>query len=204
MSKGFDRIAPIYDSLARFIFGSSIVQSQICFLSNLKDCKTILVLGGGTGWWLSDLRSLNPNSRIVFIDQSTVMLKLAQQKIKDDHIIFIRGSVDEIPQSEKYDAVILYNYMDLFSNESLSLILNQIKIKTEKDSLWLIADFVSEKLWHKVFLRVMYLFFYFFAGLTTQTLPDWKEQLAKISLRQVKCQRFYSGFIHSCLFQFSY
>lgn len=201
MSAGFNRIAGIYDPLARFVFGSSLIQSQLYFLPQLKDCKNILVLGGGTGRSLKDLRIINSNAKIVFIDASANMLKRARKNIGDDRIEFICGSVDEIPLSEKYDAVILYNFLDLFSNESLSYSLKQIKMTTDRNSLWLVADFVSINLWHRLLLRVMYLFFYFSTGLTTQTLPDWKEQLAKIGLRQVEGQTFYGGFIHCGVFK---
>jgi tRNA (cmo5U34)-methyltransferase len=52
VARGFDRLAPFYDSLARLIIGKGIKQSQLHFLNHLRDKTKLLVLGGGTGWIL--------------------------------------------------------------------------------------------------------------------------------------------------------
>jgi tRNA (cmo5U34)-methyltransferase len=53
VARGFDRLAPFYDSLARLIIGKGIKQSQLHFLNHLRgQNQGVLVLGGGTGWIL--------------------------------------------------------------------------------------------------------------------------------------------------------
>jgi ubiquinone/menaquinone biosynthesis C-methylase UbiE len=78
---GFDSIAGIYDVLAKLVFGQSIQRAQTHFLPNARNCTSILVLGGGTGWLLRHIRQVNAAAHIVYVDASSA--KLAHGKAGD-------------------------------------------------------------------------------------------------------------------------
>ena len=51
MSNNFNTIAPVYDFLAKMVFGRSLERAQAAFLSDLetKVKAKVLIVGGGTG-----------------------------------------------------------------------------------------------------------------------------------------------------------
>jgi trans-aconitate methyltransferase len=77
---GFDSIAGIYDVLAKLVFGQSIQRAQTHFLPNARNCTSILVLGGGTGWLLRHIRQVNAAAHIVYVDASSAMLHRARRQ----------------------------------------------------------------------------------------------------------------------------
>ena len=97
MPVSFDRVALYYDWLARAVLGKGWRQSQTAFLPMLSRSSTILVVGGGTGWWLPILRAANPTATILFVDASEAMLVRARAQISDPLTTFFRGTHEEIP-----------------------------------------------------------------------------------------------------------
>jgi ubiquinone/menaquinone biosynthesis C-methylase UbiE len=198
MNQGFDSIAPFYDALARLVFGNAIRKSQLIFLSKLQECKSVLVIGGGTGWWLKDLIAINPNIKITLIDASSKMIQQARKKTSSiNNVQFIHGTLEETFIEAKHDAVILFYFLDIYGTGELTSVIQNIMGKLRRDALWLVTDFVEEKKWHSVFLKIMYVFFHFITGLSTHTLPNWKKVLADSKLRLVEEKTFYGDFIFS-------
>ncbi|HEY5824352.1 MAG TPA: class I SAM-dependent methyltransferase [Cyclobacteriaceae bacterium] len=201
MSNGYNRIAGIYDGLARIVFGKSMIQSQTIFLDQLQNCKSILVLGGGTGWWLSDLLKKSPHLNITFVDSSSEMIRRAKMKLElSHHVDFIHGTVEDLQEERKFDGVVLFYFLDLFSEKDLEMVLQRIKVKIIPNSIWLVSDFVNKKKWHAVFLKLMYTFFRLTTGSNSKQLPDWQGQLDKAGLVKVKDDNFYKGFILATLY----
>lgn len=202
MKKGYDAIASIYDRLAKLIFGKSIRQSQTVFFNDLQDCNSVLVIGGGTGQWLNRLIREFPHLKITFVDSSSEMIRLAKAKLKTkEDVRFIYGTIDSIAINEKFDAVLLFFFLDLFSEEELPDVLSSIHTRMSVNSIWLVTDFVNHARWQNVFLKVMYLFFGQFTGLKTKQLPDWKSNLELKGLTKIKFKSFYNEFIHATVYQ---
>ena len=202
MRRSYDQIAPIYDRLARLVFGQSITKSQTLFLDELQKCQSVLVLGGGTGWWLSDLLKKYPHLNITFIDSSSEMIRRAKMKLElNQHVDFVQGTIENVPIDRKFDGIVLFYFLDLFSSESIETVLQKIREKTIPDSIWLISDFVSKKKWHAVFLKLMYIFFHLSTGLNSKQLPDWQGHLQRTGLVQMKENSFYRGFILATLYR---
>ena len=67
MSKtnGFDFIAPYYDKLASLVYGNAIKNSQHVFLDRIPKASRILVVGGGSGVFLSALHQEVPDAHVV-------------------------------------------------------------------------------------------------------------------------------------------
>lgn len=197
---GFDTIAFAYDQLTRIVFGRAIARSQLQFLQLLGKCKRVLVLGGGTGWWMNDFLLANPDTRITFIDASEKMIRLAESKLQvKDRVDFIHGTHQSIPD-EKYDAVVLFYFMDLFTNEELAPLIQTIKRKINTQGVWLVSDFVNHQPWHATLLKVMYTFFNLVTGLPAFSLPEWQLHLRKQGLKQSEHITFYKGFIYSSVY----
>lgn len=203
MLNGFDIIAPIYDQLAKFVFGKSIQFSQKCFLFEIKDCSTILILGGGTGWLLQELLRINGTGKICYIEASSKMIELTKVAVKNDaRVTFVHGTEDDIPPLAKFDAVITNFYLDLFTEKSLSIAVRKIGKSVMPGAYWLATDFTSgTKWWQRLLLKVMYYFFRIVSKIESSELPDWRSEIDKAGFKEQRTGIFYSGFILSILYK---
>jgi tRNA (cmo5U34)-methyltransferase len=203
MKNGFDRIAKVYNFLSRLVFGKSIVRSQLCFLNYLESNKSVLILGGGTGWHLNHLLYLYPYLKITFVDSSSKMINIAKKKLKPGYQVkFICDTYESIAVDEKFDAVILYYFLDLFPEEELPKAIQSINRNMKLKSRWLVSDFVNNKPWHSFMLELMYTFFRYTTRLKTRELPDWRKYLNE-NFTFIEQRSFYCGFIQALVYQSS-
>ena len=198
---GFDSIAKYYDWLARLVFGSSILNSQTLFLNKIPPSSKVLVLGGGTGWWLKELLFNRPGCRILFIERSAEMMKLAMKANEDDRIIFVLGTENSLNSWNEFDVIITFFYLDLFQEKKLQGVIEKIRLSMKPNALWLAADFVKTKWWHSVMLFMMYAFFWFTTGLRNRYLPNWEAFLLENDLTKVDGEMFYGNFMMSGLYR---
>ncbi len=198
----FDSVARYYDLLTGIVFGKSIRRSQTCFLNNLSPTSTVLVLGGGTGWWLKEFLQQKPGCRILYVDSSSEMLTRAMKAVGDNsRITFRLGTENSIKEVYEFDAVITFFFLDLFSHEELRSVIAKIKVSLKQNAHWLVSDFTNTTWWHACMLLVMYSFFRISTGLQNKNLPDWTEVLLENDLHELDQKMFYGGFIKSALYQ---
>jgi tRNA (cmo5U34)-methyltransferase len=199
---GFNRLAPIYDSLALLVIGKDIRTSQLHFLNHLKEKKELLILGGGTGWILPFILEMNPNLLIDYVELSSKMIDKAKSIVKgNSNVRFIEGTEANIP-SKKYDSLITNFYLDLFNDEQIKFVIKKIMGSMATNSCWIATDFVSNKKSHKIMLWIMYRFFSFATGLKTTSLPAWEQGLENEGGKLTAAQMNSSGFIKSVIFNF--
>jgi tRNA (cmo5U34)-methyltransferase len=133
---GFDSIAKYYDRLARFVFGKSLVNAQTYFLNRIPQSSNVLVIGGGTGWWLKEYLQSNPHCRICYVEESREMLKLAREATGGDYRISFRlGNEDSIAERNEFDAVVLFCLLDIFSEPELRKLVERINASARPNAL---------------------------------------------------------------------
>lgn len=200
---GFDRVAPVYDKLARLVFGKAITRAQTRFLSEIDSNSEVLILGGGTGWLLAGLVASKPDCRVTYIDASEKMIDMAQEKIRgyEHSVSFIHGTEREIPSASTYDVVITNFYLDLFNMHSCRAVCGLIRSHCRPGSWWLACDFVNRTWWHGALLKTMYIFFRFTAGLGTVHLPDWQTHIKDTGFTEIGAQYYTGKFICSALYR---
>lgn len=200
---GFDAVANTYDFLARLIFGNSLRQSQFHFLSRIPNGSNVLILGGGSGEILMELRRQKPSCKICYVEASEKMMILTKAKVQTANAIqFIHGTERSIPADRTFDAVITNFYLDLFSNTSLTNIIKLIKSSLASNGIWLVSDFVrTNKTWQRILLTTMYKFFRVVAGIEASALPDWTDKLREAGLQESESLTFFKGFIKSAVFR---
>jgi len=202
IARGFDRLAPFYDSLARFCIGKGIKQSQLHFLNRLSGKSKVLVLGGGTGWILPYLLEINPKLEIHYIDVSKNMIAHAKRRVSSaNNIQFIVGTVENITDRD-FDCVVTNFYLDLFDNAKLEELVPQIKASLLPGAYWLATDFVGNTQWHRAMLWVMYRFFYVTTGLRNLRLPEWQARLVNAGGTLIDQKHFSRDFIQTVVFKF--
>ena len=202
-SNDFDRIAFVYDRLARLMFGMSIINSQKFFLNRILEGSNILILGGGSGWILKELFGIRSDVKICYIEASAKMLAMAKEKsTPSQQVRFIHGTERDIPSDHKFNYVITNFYLDLFTNESIQVALGKIKESLAPKAQWIATDFVENQWWQKLILKVMYFFFRLTCNIGSQKLPEWNKVLQAIGGKEIVFKKFYSGFIQTSVFQF--
>lgn len=199
----FNWIASFYDTLAGFVFGKSIKLAQKKYLNvGLAERSKVLVLGGGTGWWLAKFVNRNPTAEIWYVEASSKMIELSKRKNADlTGIHFIHGTEENIPSEISFDLVITFFLLDVFSNQSLDLFISRIKTKMKEEGLWLVTDFVKHKFWHNWLLKTMYLFFWITGSLSVLELPKWEIRMKECGFYPSVKAIFFGGFIYSYIYK---
>jgi ubiquinone/menaquinone biosynthesis C-methylase UbiE len=198
----FDRVAWFYDKLARVVFGKAMYRAQTRFLEAIDNDSSVLVLGGGTGWLLTQLIRIRPRVRVVFIDTSKSMIERAKRAVGDGgNVTFIDGDEGKIPPESTFDAIITHFYLDLFDEASCANVCELIKNVSRPKSIWLACDFVEVAPWHRAFVRAMYLFFRLFAGVKMIKLPEWRMAVERTGFAIVDSASYFRGLIFSGKYQ---
>ncbi len=195
---GFDFLAPIYDFLARLIFGRSIVVSQTWFLDQVPPKAKVLILGGGTGWLLEKLIKQNSSCTVWYVEASAKMIEKTRDRFLSDQANFIHGTEEDIPTRVTFDVIITNFYLDLFSEEKLERVVERISVQTHSSSRWLVTDFVNGGVWwQRWMLKVMYLFFRSVCDIEANRLPNWTKCLSSHQWGEVSSKDWYEAFIRS-------
>jgi len=199
----FDRIAFVYDLLAKLVFGGDIINSQRFFLNRIEGSSKVLILGGGSGQLLAELVKAKPSCEVWYIEASQKMISLSEKKLKKEfNIHFIHGTEQDIPSSKKYDILITNFYLDLFIHHQLTNIIIKLQSSMKPGALWIVTDFVKEKRWQVIMLKVMYWFFRITCNIESRQLPEWSKSVEQAGMKEVDSKTFYSGFIKTVLYQF--
>ena len=171
----YNSIAPVYDRLARFIFGDQLnVAVKEHLISSELELR-ILILGGGSGSLLEDLAVLSPAAKITYVDSSVEMIKMAQKRqSKNLHIDYVTKSIFTTEYTGTYDVVIVPFVLDMFNTIEIFELLNKLKPHMRSGTQLLFTDFVgNQKLFHKLLISVMYLFFRVTTGCMNTSIPDY-------------------------------
>jgi len=197
----FDRIAWMYDALARLVFGRAIDQSQQALTDFVPASGHLLVLGGGTGRLLPMLWRTSPNIHITYIDASGEMIRRAKaRQSQGQHIEFIHGTEADIPEG-KANAVITPFYLDMFEGERLDKVVRKIDSHLAEDGQWLVAEFKDAgRWWQRLLLRIMYGFFRWSTGISAARLADYEQVLAGCGWLKIEAFVYYGGFVEAARF----
>lgn len=200
----FNRIAPVYDTLKRIVFGKAIYKSQTHFIERLPRDGNLLVIGGGSGEVLSLIQQLNPGCRIWYVEASSTMLSMAAKRIPPEgqsYITFIHGTETSLPDETRFDGMITNFFLDLFPDERLAAICRMMYSRLKPAGIWLVSDFVDGgKWWQKFLLRSMYSFFGATCRIQASALPTWEEQVRSAGMLERDSRVFYGGFIKGAVY----
>jgi tRNA (cmo5U34)-methyltransferase len=204
MAVNFDKIAPVYDQLASMIFGNTLQKSQECTLRFIPAQVTILIVGGGTGWYLKKLLQQKQVKKIVYLEASQAMLRLSQHNIASvscsTEVEFRLGTEQSIRSGEKFDVVITHFVLDLFPEPQVKAMIHILYNALRQNGIWLCSDFELSRQhpgrwWKKSLISAMYFFFRWVSNVKASTLPDIHGLLVSCCLRCEYEAIFYKGFI---------
>ena len=205
MPVNFDKVAPTYDLLSKIVFGNKLKEIQSTFLHKLNDDKkyqTILVLGGGTGWILQEIRKYNKSATITYIESSPKMLLRAKKVCEENEYQMVKFLLADhhlnIPHNEFYDVVITNFYLDVFPAKQLTEVLNHINEHVLKT--WIVTDFYEpkkERYDHRFLLKTMFIFFSIATGLKNNRLFSYHDMICKRGFKIKLHKQIKKGFIQT-------
>ncbi len=197
----FNRIAPVYDTLSKLVYGNALMNARSCFLNKLPESGIVLNIGGGSGEVLQHLLELRPGLKVDFIETSDKFIALAKRKLNPEllnRVHFIHGNENSIEAAKKYEAVITFFIVDLFPQNDAEEFCTKIISHLKSDGVWLFADFIQPKsLFQKLLLKFMYQFFRLITNIPASQLPDYDSIFQKLYMSEINLQFFYNEMISS-------
>ncbi len=184
----FDPIAPVYDALSRLVFGRSLVQAQLVWLTKVPPDSAVLIVGGGTGGLLAEVLTQCRPARVLFLEASGKMLTKARGRVRHhpltERVEFREGTESLLQASDAFTVVLLPFVLDVSPEPVLARqFLPPLLRATLPGGLWLVTDFIhSPRLQHRLLLQTMYFFFRLVTGLQARQLPDWPRLLTEAGL----------------------
>ncbi|WP_242916619.1 class I SAM-dependent methyltransferase [Pontibacter liquoris] len=207
---GFHRVASFYDRLARLVYGHHLEQAQLALLPHLPDSARVLVIGGGSGWLLTQLLQTQKHLAILYLDAAPAMLQRAEQRFiqyQQPHhstVTFRLGTEQALQPEEQFDVVFTPFLLDLFPPKRLQQLMQRLNEALVPGGLWLFADFwpVQQPAlwWQRLLATGMYTFFSVLSGVKARKLPDYQLHFDALALREVFSQAFYGGMVQGKVF----
>jgi len=209
-ARGFDRLAGVYDGLVRLVYGRSLRRAQFHWLDELESADSILILGGGTGWLLEEVLRRHERAQVIYVELSPAMIARSQARIQAhlpdalDRIQWTEGTIRDVPEDIRCDAVCTMFFLDLFEGEHLTAELAVIDRHLHPEAAWLLTDFTpTERGAMRVFSRLliwtMYRFFRWICRIPAGRLGDFVPALQQLNFSVTHSQRFHRGMIISHL-----
>ena len=152
----FDGIAWCYDFMAKLIFGERLYQASIQWLETLNKSDTVVVLGGGSGKILKQLTHVD---RVIFIEKSAKMIKLAQTSTPANVQFIYADFLEYALEDESTHIVICPFFLDVFTPFQLGEVLDKIARILKKKGTLFVSDFQYTTWWSKQLIKLMYVFF---------------------------------------------
>ena len=207
----FSLVAPFYDQLSRLVFGRSIYHSQQVHLDLIPAGTRVLLIGGGTGRIVPALLQQTACREVVFLEASDKMLAKARDLVAGQphagRVVFRLGTEEDLGPEEKFDVILTYFFLDLFSPALLERISKRLLAALAPGGWWLASDFVCpqgsglRRAGAALLFNSMYLFFRLTCGLSATALPDWQALLTGFGLKPVKSCYFYHGLIRAVAYR---
>lgn len=206
---GFDRVAWCYDALAGLVFGRALQNAQRVALASLPaGAPHVLVLGGGTGWVLTEVLRRRPLATVLYLEASPRMLARARTRLGREcpaataQVEFRHGTQAALGPTERFDVLVTFFVLDCVALPHLDGALARLRAAQRPGAPWLLAEFrPAQRGWRRALLTLMYAFFRLTTGLRARELPDLLPALARLGLQPARHDTFFGGAVEAVVFQ---
>ena len=209
--KGFDRIAFIYDWLAKLVFGNGILHAATLGMTEVKEGDRVLILGGGSGKVLAAFRQENFPKEIVYVEPSAEMVAKAKEVWASMHIPASTSiqwilATDRFVQGQDiYDVLITPFVLDLFPEKQLTEVFSRLHRTLKVGGIWLYADFFikedSFRLLRHMLVKLMYAFFSLICGVKNHQLAKTSPLFEQHGYQLLSRKEFSSAMIEGIIYR---
>jgi len=204
LKRSYDSIAFVYDSIARLVFGNTLIRAQQYLVREILPGSSVLIVGGGTGWILEEITKVHPSDlSITYVDASAKMIALAQKRnTGTNKVTFIPLPIQQAAIDDVYDIVLTPFFFDNFTEESTKKMFLSIDTLMKNNGIWLYSDFHNTNVyWQKKMLKVMYFFFRISCGIEADRLPDVVACFENHGYLVKEKETFMNGFVESIIYK---
>ena len=181
----FNSIAPIYDFLARIVFGDSLDQITKQHLRSIGTSDRVLILGGGTGKLKAEIPQCHSND---YLDNSSQMIESARIRSVKNNLQFIHGDILEFEFDRSYDVIVCPFFLDCFNEGNLQKVIKKCKDVIKEDGKLIVIDFSSDHA-DRLLIKLMHSYFRMFTRLESQRLKNINEYVLREGF-QVQEEKF--------------
>ncbi len=199
----FEKLAPHYRWLEFVLAGEKLQRCRTAFLTRDLKPEHILILGEGNGRFLVESRKLFSSARVVCVDASQTMLRLARRRLARNGLdqrnleLVQADALFWTPPKQSFDLVVTHFFLDCFREAQLSGLVRSLAEAACPGARWLLADFQIPdrglKRWRATAIhRLMYAFFRIATHLPARRLcvPDRWLQHEGFSLKNRRVTDF--------------
>ena len=206
----FDPVARVYRWLEYAAFGRALERTRFVHLGHLTGCRDILLLGDGDGRTLARIVAGLPSTRIVSVDASRAMLRLAEQRIPAAarrRVTFVHADGRSLaPAGDSYDAVVTQFFLDCFTPEEHARLIQAVAPAVRDHGLWLFADFVIpegglRRMTAELVTSSLYRFFRWGTHLAARHLPPSEREIRSAGFVPLAEASFRGALLRSVVFQ---
>jgi len=208
----FDAIAPHYHWMEHLFAGGLMQRCRTTHLDRVTHCRRALLVGEGTGRFLTELLRRNAEVRVTCVEQSAGMIQQMRRRLRragvdGSHVEFQQtDALARSTQGKKYDLIATHFFLDCFEAAQLEQLIAEIAVEADEGAMWLISDFrVPENSWRRwraqALLTGLYTFFHYATDLPAKKLTPPDDFLTKANFKLVeRCIEDW-GFAHADLWQ---
>ncbi len=211
-AKGFDQLSRVYDFLVALVYGRALRRAQTCFLGKVEAGAKVIVVGGGTGWFLEALFRQAQPRQVIYVELSKGMLEKSRDRIMKrlpeiaNKVEWVHGTVHDLPDAAEFDLVCTHCFLDLFDGETLEREVKALRSRMRPKANWYFSDFHYAYKWpmnwiSRMMIWGMYRFFRWTCGIQARRLGDFAGVLDGNGLK-AEAQRFhYGGMLESVWYE---
>ncbi|MFK7922553.1 MAG: class I SAM-dependent methyltransferase [Bacteroidia bacterium] len=205
----FDFIAPIYDRLANWVFGSVLARSRRILLTEIEAVDRTLIIGGGSGDMLFCLAERQISKQIVYLEPSSRFTQTAKDRWKKEYptlaaqVSWVQTNWQEYSEDRKFDLITTDYLLDLFPAEDVDELVERLALWLKPGGYWLYVDFCQNEQtawWWRPVRFLMYRFFAMVAGVPGRKISDVRAIASKKGFRIVAQQQIANHGIEAILF----
>ncbi len=202
MNNNFNLIAPVYDALAKLVFGKKLRKVQTHFLPVIPENANVLIMGGGTGWIINELFNTGFKGRLTYVEASERMISLSKKNCEfSESVDFIHGEESALPADRQYDVIITNFFLDVFSEVRLDEVMVNLSEQLNNDGIWICSDFQNtDRFGHQLLLWFMFKFFKITAKLESRSLMNFDHKFKKIGHSRSENFTLMNGLIFSSVY----
>lgn len=206
----FDRIAPHYRWMERWLAGRAMHRCRTAFLDRISPPRHALLPGEGHGRFLAELIARYPGARVTVVEASAGMIEQARSAVirrglRLDCVQFIHADALtwELP-AQTFDLIAANFVFDCFRADDLALLIARLAHAATPSAQCLVADFreppSGPSRWRaRLVIATLYRFFRWTARLPASRLTSPDRSLETHGFRLQERRLFDWGLLHSDL-----
>jgi arsenite methyltransferase len=114
-------------------------------LMNIQPADNVLDVGCGAGWLVARMAALAPEGRVIGMDVSDEMVRLARRRYVDvPHALFIEGGVDEIPWEDAFFQKVITVESAYYWPDPARGVREMFRVLADEGTAWLLINYYRD------------------------------------------------------------